>query len=208
MIRNLVFDLDETLIHSIPIQSLSSIDIMHIKCYSSFKLKTMPYLILIRPYFYECMKYLQQHFNIGIWTSAEREYANEIISFLFRQDGIMYPKIIYYREQTIQSNRFFGGAKHLGYLEVKNNWKLNETLLIDDSIECISTNLKYSYSIPKFIFSFGSVYDSCLLYLQHSLQNMVEQSIEQSTEIPSQISEIDDTYYILDSDHFLSSYFF
>ena len=82
---NVLLDLDQTLIFSIPTDKIEESD--------SDKLKTLKnhnmdneYIVFERPYLQEFLDFLFKNFKVSIWTAANKEYA------LFIMDNIIIGK--------------------------------------------------------------------------------------------------------------------
>lgn len=177
-ITNILLDLDETLITSIPKENINDPYIQHLKSYDTLYIPDLSMYIVIRPYLRLFIKQLTKKYKIGIWTNAEKSYAHSIINILFPHFlETEIPELVLTREHVNHSQKIFGGYKNISYIELVTygKWKKANTCIIDDNINVIQTNQGSSIYIPPFIFligNFGSVYDTYLLNLLESLESL------------------------------------
>jgi hypothetical protein len=93
---NIILDLDETLIHTVKITTTfskllaNSVDFW-------FKINNQYFWVLKRPGLAIFIEFVYKHFNVGIWTAAEKDYAKEICRNILSLDQINKSKFIYSR---------------------------------------------------------------------------------------------------------------
>ncbi len=78
--KTLIFDLDETLIHSTLLTASKPEEInkdFEIALNSGAK-----YSISVRPYMTKCLAHLAQYYEMAVFTAAEQSYADKIIDYL------------------------------------------------------------------------------------------------------------------------------
>lgn len=77
--KTLIFDLDETLIHS---TLITSKDEVVNKEFEITLANGVKYAIAIRPYIYQCLEHLSQYYEMAVFTAADQSYADQIIDRL------------------------------------------------------------------------------------------------------------------------------
>jgi RNA polymerase II subunit A small phosphatase-like protein len=115
MKKNLFLDIDNTLVNSV--------------MYSNNRIK-----VYKRPYLDEFLDYVFKHFNVSIWTAANKNYAQYIINtvILVKPDRTLH--YLLYDEHCKLSKTFYGNLKDLRLL-TKNLLlpiSLKDTYLLDD----------------------------------------------------------------------------
>src|SRR3990167_1255303 len=76
---NLLLDLDQTLIYSIPTEEFNfDRDQGKLEKLSFYSMEGL-YIVVERPYVQEFLDYIFQHFNVSVWTAATKDYASSII---------------------------------------------------------------------------------------------------------------------------------
>jgi len=111
--KTLVFDLDETLIHcnestDIPYDVKLPIKFPHGEVIEAG--------INVRPYVYECLKELSQHYEIIVFTASHSCYANVVLDYLdpkqqyihhrlFRDNCVVTEEGIYIKDLRVFANR-------------------------------------------------------------------------------------------------------
>jgi len=144
----IIFDLDETLIHS-EIENPTNSNLYDKK----FTMKIFPNLenpnefitetfgVFIRPKIYDFLTWLKQYFRLAIWTAAEEDYALDVLKTC---DLESYFDFVLSRKHTINVKNFY--IKDLSLLNTKFE-KLN-CLIVDNNIYsfacCISQGILIS----------------------------------------------------------------
>jgi TFIIF-interacting CTD phosphatase-like protein len=148
MIKNIVLDIDETLIHC-KLEKPAYYDY-------KFTISKVTYYIIYRPYLKEFFIYLFNNFDtINIWTAATKDYAKNIISKLlitFIKDPHKYKKIVEFRTRkdvaqngTKDLNKIFNNKCSDEY-----NIKPYNTFMIDDKKYVFNKNTGNGIIIPAF----------------------------------------------------------
>ena len=96
---HIVFDLDQTLIDSIPISQVISDSRYHYSDLDTFPIGT-EYIAFVRPFARQFIQQAIDHGNdISIWTRANKEYAYDVARwFMNNVDGLTF-KYIYCRDK-------------------------------------------------------------------------------------------------------------
>lgn len=130
--RNIVLDLDETLIHS-PIR----INDVPRQCYSLKShhvfLDGDLYVIFERPFLREFLRGLSGR-RIAIWTAAHQEYAEFIVKNILKPHLARNQRFefVWHREHCdVSEAKFNGVVKHLDF--ARNIFNPSDTLIIDDN---------------------------------------------------------------------------
>jgi TFIIF-interacting CTD phosphatase-like protein len=147
---NLVLDLDNTLICSVPMKEVRTMERNNHKSLSELKYKDMDdiYRVFYRPYLDEFLTYAFENFDVTVWTAASKDYASFIV------DNIMIDgkklkkkrrlKMFFYDDNCEQSQSLFKTTSHkdLRYLYNFKGYHGCNTLIIDDLDEVYETNSK------------------------------------------------------------------
>lgn len=165
----IVLDLDETLIHA----TSETPD-------GKWLFELFGYKVFERPYLQEFLLFLQNHFLVGVWSSASDDYVEKVVSEIFPEN---YPlAFVWGRSRcTFQTNynklSEFGYSDHSHYNYVKRLSKLKKygyclkrILIIDDTPE----KCRYNYGNAIYPKAFtGNPADKELLLLQTYLKTLV-----------------------------------
>lgn len=119
---NLIFDLDETLIHSVPISS------------TKFNVYKRPLL----DNFLNSLKKL--NVNVSIWSAGEESYVISIVDKIFADFN---PIFVFSRKECLECQKLTGQLKNFSYLEKKipRIYQYGVPILIDDLEEnCLNNN--------------------------------------------------------------------
>ena len=76
---NLIIDLDETLIHSVPTDEIQ--DEQYLNCIGKVPIHNMEdyYLVFERPNLQQFLDHIFKNYNVSVWTAASKDYALFII---------------------------------------------------------------------------------------------------------------------------------
>lgn len=132
----LILDLDETLI-------FSSLEKLSIK--EDFSLGD--YFVYKRPDLDTFLKYVQNSFQLAVWTSSTSDYADGIIEQLFPDQSFL--KFVWARERCVSKIDIETGEQYWvrDLKKVKKlGFDLSKILVIDDSVEKLERN--YGNHIP------------------------------------------------------------
>lgn len=168
---NIIFDMDETLLKTIPVGLTKYLNIDKNTEYKVIKSKKVDFkIICIRNYFLFLMKFCLEKFNVGIWSNGglvhvedcikeilPKELFDKLNIFIFRK-SMNESKITY---QDLKNNKKFDlfkynkrGIKNLNFLfEDKfysKIFKPSNTLLIDDLETHSAVCPKNTVYLPKY----------------------------------------------------------
>lgn len=163
---NVILDLDNTIINSLEPMELKAIDPDFVSLgktpqptefQSKFMFADMhPYFrVFARPGLESFMDYLFEHFNVGVWTAAESEYALFIIRHFIETKPNRKLKFIFYRyhvdaaEQRYGENRIKDLRLLWEHYKLFNVYPCN-TILIDDLIDVKNTNPQNVFRLKSF----------------------------------------------------------
>lgn len=158
--RNVVLDLDETLIYGLsPKGDDYDTKKDEKNIFKKFKYKNMDgyYYIFYRPDLQEFLDYLFDNFNVSVWTAASKDYALFIIDKIILQNdenkgnqrNLDY---IFFSYHCDLSKKLKNGIKDLSILwDVYKlpNYNKNNTLIIDDNPEVHETG--FCIPIKEFV---------------------------------------------------------
>tara|TARA_Y200000002_G_scaffold208474_1_gene171951 strand:- start:644 stop:1555 length:912 start_codon:yes stop_codon:yes gene_type:complete len=171
---NLIFDMDQTLLHTIILDNLKYVNIdKNTECKIIKKKNSKFNIICIRKYFLFLIKYCFEHFNVGIWSTGGYGYVENTMKELLPDE--LYNKLIILigkskqNESTINfediANDYFfklhkyndRGVKNLKFLfedkYYSKIFKPSNTLLIDDQPEHVAISPKNCIFIPRYCYS-------------------------------------------------------
>jgi len=148
----LILDLDETLIHGDPDSY---------EC--DFVADGIP--VMIRPGAIEFIENMEQTFEIGVWTSASRDYASAIVKRLFARPV----KFLWTRERCVQ--RFNHETSETEFIKDlrkirRRKYDLSRVLVVDDSPEKLARNYGNLVRVPPFTGEADDVLEKLSSFLQ------------------------------------------
>jgi len=146
VLRNLVLDLDNTLIFGFRQDQPNFLDIDLSK-----GVKVGDYLFFIRPYCYEFLDYIFRKYNVGIFTAATKLYADDVIDTFF----LKYKKhlhFVFIKEEYDKCKFATGGVKDINFIcsEVPH-FLPTETMIIDDCYGVKYTNMDRAIQVTHWI---------------------------------------------------------
>jgi hypothetical protein len=179
---NIILDLDNTLIHSVAINQLNSI-----QYYWKDKgtaLSMGDYVTFKRPYLEEFLDFIFKNFNVGVFTAASGDYAREIVwKFIQNVPGRKIDFLLYNLEN---SKKIYGQGtmKKLNYiwdyLNIYDYYPCN-TILIDDNLYVKQSNYYNTLSVhPFMVFDINSEHDDVLLEIIGIL-NKIKQHYDENS---------------------------
>lgn len=155
---NIILDIDETLVFNYSNNELGTSIHIPEGTYSIkvFKGGSESFLCVKRPYLNTFLEYIFQHFNVGIWTAGNIDYAVECVNtiltkeqynnlslFIARSDNYEYYDILKkeYFEISCESVKLLKDLEYLFKHPVyKKQFQKRNTVLIDDSEHYMGTN--------------------------------------------------------------------
>jgi len=179
-VQNIVLDLDQTLIsaESIDAETTAENFVKYLTKAHLFKFIVfdMNYIIFERPGLQNFLDYLFKNFNVSVWTAATKDYALFIAEKIIiagrperKLDSILFS------EQCNYSIFIGAGMKNLKLLSDVyglSNYKMDNTIIIDDLPTVISAQPNNSILIRPFYFTEeGSENDNHLIAVQAKLEN-------------------------------------
>ena len=157
----LILDMDETLIHATEHELDRD---------SDFRVGS--YFVYERPYLKEFLAFCQQHFKIGIWTTAGSEFAQAVFESAFPQN---YPvEFIWSRKQCTRAydpelmESYY--IKNLAKLKRKG-YLLEQIIMVDDTPRKLERNYGNLVRIKSWM---GEANDGELLRLKSYLLELKE----------------------------------
>jgi len=141
---NVILDLDSTIIYSADINEKEKIPITFPLPYKDF---VPSYRTFERPHLQTFLDYIFEHFNVAVFTAAERSYCLFIIDNFILIDRPGKPprrlEFIFYKYHLNTSMNEYGGFKDLRLIfetfHIHNFYPCN-TLIIDDNVDVANTN--------------------------------------------------------------------
>lgn len=151
MKKNIILDLDNTLISSISKSEETKKSQSMLKGVPFVQMHNI-YKIYERPQLQEFLDFVFKHFNVSIWTAASTYYALFVINnFIYIKDKkdrkIDYILTSYHCKLSKKKNNKI--LKDLSFL-IKDKKKLKNYFLIDDDEEVCKAQVKNSFCIKKF----------------------------------------------------------
>lgn len=155
-IKNIILDLDETLINSIIPQ-----DIIHPlkgkifkekEKYFTYHMMDNDYIVIERPNLQGFLDFLFKNFNVSVWTAASKSYAlfiikNIILKQNFKETQVRKIDYILYDSHCNQSKNNTNCIKNLDQLFHLPKYNKDNTLIIDDNDEVFKGNTNVNNKI-------------------------------------------------------------
>lgn len=157
-IKNIILDLDETLINSIIPQdilySLKGKIFKEKEKYFTYHMMNNDYIIIERPNLQNFLDFLFKNFNVSIWTAASKPYAIFIIKNIILKQNLKDPKVkkrkldyILYDSHCNHSKNNTNCIKNLDQLFHLPKYNKDNTLIIDDNYEVFKGNTNVNNKI-------------------------------------------------------------
>lgn len=156
-IKNVVLDLDETLISSIEISELNS-DPKLFEKYKErvnlFKHYRMDddFIITERPGLQEFLDFLFENYKVSVWTAASKDYALFIVKNIILCKPGRKLEVQMYSEHCDSSKQKTGCPKQLNQLWSYADFNPNDTLIIDDNKHVINKQSNMVIAVKPFNF--------------------------------------------------------
>jgi TFIIF-interacting CTD phosphatase-like protein len=139
MIRNVILDLDETIISTIETKDLKE-DKSRMQNYKSrirlftFHIMDKDYIVTERPGVQEFLDFLFAHFNVSVWTAATKDYALYVVENVILTKPNRKLDYICHSYHCDLSRATTGCIKHLSSLFYHfPQYNARNTVLIDDN---------------------------------------------------------------------------
>lgn len=184
MIKDIVLDLDETLIHGVPLgdPNLTS-RIQELKRVLNYKImEDQSYIIFERPYVRSFLNYACSIANVSVWTAASQTYGNFIVRMLF-DEPYRQCKAFFHRDHCMSSEKATGYLKSLEWLSsvgaVNAYPHHTEMILVDDRSDIALANPHTAIVIDAFV---GNPSDVALRNLAEYLKTIVHSNVLMETD--------------------------
>lgn len=140
MIRNIILDLDQTIIDS---YMFGTADYNVFGKYKYTKILDNSYITFHRPHMNEFLDFLFKHFKVSIWTAASKEYCFAVVdSIILKNNPERRIKHIMHSEHCDESMGLYNNhPKNISIMwEIYNlkNFTKENTVLIDDNYTVIN----------------------------------------------------------------------
>lgn len=98
------------------------------------------YYVFVRPYTKDFLRYVFEHFHVGVWTCMNDKNTNLIVNKLFTKEQQNALEFVMTQEDCYQTGEYKEDGSPIFYKNLTKIWKIprfhkfyNHTLLIDDS---------------------------------------------------------------------------
>jgi len=154
-VRNLILDIDETLVSSHPINDFPFDNAIMRKRILDYTFHNMDsyYIIFERPMLQEFLDYAFKNFNVSIWSAASKDYVLFIVKNIILQKEDRKLDYVFWNYHCKKSKKKYKNKKDLRmlwkYYKLSGYNKKN-SLLIDDLTETCETQRDNTINIKKF----------------------------------------------------------
>ena len=179
-LKLLVFDLDETLMHTVHHFEDDNVENHKIDKEFDFKLpilypngKTKYIWINMRPYVKEVLHLLKKYYRIVIFTASVPSYADTILNFIDPSNSIFEAR--YYRSHWLASKDRIH-IKDMRLFEQPNskndkNWDLKDIVIVDNASHSFAYQVNNGYPILPF---YSDKQDKEMIHLYHYLKRLAD----------------------------------
>lgn len=146
-VKNVILDLDETIINSIPTDEKCD---GRIKAFKMYDMKDY-YLIFERPNVQDFLTELFSKYNVSVWTAATKLYALFVIEkVILRNDRKL--DLILFSNHCDYSNKKYKGGKDLDLLfkALPERYSYDNTIIVDDQSYVKKVQPDNCYQIKQF----------------------------------------------------------
>lgn len=155
-IRNIILDLDETLISAIDTEDLKNKTKLddYKKRKNLFRTHSMDtdYIIIERPGVQTFLDFLFKNYNVSVWTAASKDYALFVIDKVILKKNTRKLDFILYGSHCDHSRERSGCIKQLNQLFHFHNYYPTNTIIIDDNRNVIEKQNNLVIPIKPFQF--------------------------------------------------------
>lgn len=175
--KNIILDLDNTLIYSIPLEEFVWDDenMKRIKKFDFYNLENY-YLVLERPFLQAFLDELFEKYNVSVWSAGSKDYVLHIIDLCIHKKPERKLDYILFNYHCNLSRKKFKGIKNLKILYdvfELTGYSKNNTIIIDDLDKVKKINKDNCISIKEFTYDDEEAYnDKELLRISHLLDKM------------------------------------
>lgn len=164
MIKNIILDIDQTLIDTI------FLDLKFIKQYPPAYLQIEDFLIYKRPYFNEFFDYCFKKFDtVSIWTAGTKEWINIFLTYILTKEQKNKIYKTWCKEHCTIINDVVYKKLDKIFLKYSDVFNKDNTIMIDDTKSCFSFNFENGILIKKYFYSDST--DDSLLKLMKILDD-------------------------------------
>lgn len=153
MIKNVILDLDETIINSFPTEDFDAECDEHNEKLQIFKVHNMDdyYMVFERPYLQDFLDNLFEKYNVSVWTAATKLYALFIINNIILKKGRKLDFILF-SSHCDYSNKHYKGGKDLQLLfdTLPQEYTKDNTIIIDDQNYVKEVQEKNCFQVKEF----------------------------------------------------------
>ena len=175
MVKNILLDLDQTLIFSEEFDKFRSSSKTNL---FDYKIMDRSYITFARPHLQEFLDYIFKNFRVAVWTAASKEYANFVINNFIEIKPGRKLDFVFYSYHCNLSKNSGNGLKCLNLLWEKfklKGYNKDNTIIIDDNHEVKNIQVDNCYHIPEFNYHKEQSHkDQELKELKKILKNSVE----------------------------------
>jgi RNA polymerase II subunit A small phosphatase-like protein len=161
--RLVIFDLDETLVHA----TETSLD-------RTADFTVPPYGVYVRPHVAELLTFVRQHFDLAVWSSAERKYVEQVAHWVFGTEAPL--QFVWSVERCIQRP----DPRTNSYIYIKDlrkvqgqGYAVENITLVDDSPDKVRRQPRNHVRVTPFL---GDPSDTALLVLRDQLAALLNPS--------------------------------
>jgi hypothetical protein len=194
---NVLLDLDNTIINSLEPQEIKIVNPEFRKFSqtlspspfeSHFHYEDMDpfFRVYGRPHLDEFLDFLFAHFNVGVFTAAESEYALFIVKHFIETKPGRKVNVIFYRYHVDSGEKRYGDGKIKDLRLLWEHYKIPffypyNTILIDDLIDVKETNPYNVFRLKSFDVLKGNnpneeaIYDRELYHVMDTLKQLMQQ---------------------------------
>jgi len=175
--KNVILDLDQTLINSEPLENFPFKDkgikekVLHFDIYNMDDI----YLTAARPYLEEFLDELFKNYNVSIWTAASNSYMCFIIEHILLKNTNRKLDYVFFDYHCDLSQREYDYSKKLDLLfDILNitNYDSTNTIIIDDLKEVFQCQPDNAINIKPFnILDKNSENDCELKYIFNKIES-------------------------------------
>lgn len=177
-IRNLLLDLDETLISAVDIPPLRKDPVKE----AEFKRRTKhfrvhqmgeEYYIVERPGVQTFLDFVFKHFNVSVWTAASKDYAIFVLEHVVLRSGRKLDYFLF-SDNCDASYERTGCLKQLNQLFHLPRYNPKNTMILDDNRNVLENQSNWVWPIKAFkFFRKDSEKDDHLSRFQKKLTNQI-----------------------------------
>ncbi len=151
---NILLDLDNTLISSIPYFSINnqSVNYRNVRCTSH--VMGTEYIMFERPHVQKLLNFLFKHFNVSVWSAATKHYVLFLVDNVISTDKRKL-KYVFHAEHCLASQKMVNSnspkdLRYLYHIAKIPGFTEDNTFIIDDLPAVKIANPKNCIAVPAF----------------------------------------------------------